>query len=119
MGSYTKVIYVAGAFRAKPDPNDQWQQTFNIRKAENAAWNVWAIGGVALCPHLNTRNFQGSLPDDIWLKGDMELLARCDAIFMVPGWEASTGATAERAFAVERGLVALDTQEDLRKYLEE
>ena len=94
------VLYVAGAFRSKSVPYSYWEQTLNIRKAEEVALRVWQSGAVAMCPHLNTINFQGAAPDDVWLEGDLELLRRCDGVVMVPGWKASSGACAERNEAV-------------------
>jgi hypothetical protein len=90
-----KLVYVAGPFRGA----DHWQIAQNIRKAEALAWEVWSAGYVAICPHLNTIHFQDSLPDDVWLEGDLELVRRSDAVLMVPGWERSEGARAEKVFA--------------------
>ncbi len=39
-----------------------------------------------------------------FLKRDFEWLAKCDAIFMLPGWESSTGANAELFVAHVTGL---------------
>lgn len=95
-----KVVYIAGPFRAA----NQWEQEQNIRRAEGYAFEVWKAGAVALCPHMNTRYWQGALPDQVWLDGDLELLSRCDAIFLVPGWEKSQGTRAELAFAESRNI---------------
>lgn len=86
-----KVVYVAGKFRG---PN-HWAIHENIRAAERVAHEVWKLGAVALCPHLNTIHFQDSLPDHIWLDGDLEMLARCDAVLTVDNWTDSAGAKAE------------------------
>src|SRR4051812_1651517 len=100
----TPVVYIGGPFRSKPDPHNQYVQTLNIRRAEALAHKVWSMGAAALCPHLNTANFQGSLPDQVWLDGDLALLAKCDAVLMTPDWEKSAGAKAEQTFALERGI---------------
>jgi hypothetical protein len=86
-----KSVYIAGRFRAP----SHWGIYQNIRQAENWALEVWRVGAAALCPHLNTQNFQGALPDHVWLEGDLKLLAQCDAVLMIPGWEKSEGAKAE------------------------
>lgn len=91
-----KVIYIAGPFRG---PNS-WEIEQNIRRAETLALEVWRAGFVALCPHTNTRFFQGAAPDDVWLLGDLELLRRCDAILMTKDWEKSIGAKTEHEFAI-------------------
>lgn len=95
-----KIIYVAGKFRGK----NAWEVFKNVRAAEEVAFQVASLGAMPLTPHLNTANFDGTLDDKFWLDGTMELLRRCDAVMMVPGWETSTGATAERREAERLGL---------------
>jgi len=73
---------------------------------------------LALCPHTNTRFFQGALPDDVWLKGDLALLSKCDAVVMTSRWARSTGATAEHNFARERGIPILYDDAELRLFIE-
>lgn len=90
-----KVIYIAGKFRG---PNS-WEIECNIRKAETLALQVWKAGAAALCPHANTRFFQGAAPDLVWLEGDLEMLSRCDGMVLVDNWRESEGAKAEVAHA--------------------
>lgn len=101
-----KVIYIAGPFRAlnADGSMNHWEQEQNIRRAEALALRVWQAGGAALCPHLNTRNFQGAASDHVWLDGDLAMLAKCDAVLMTPDWERSVGARSEHALATERGM---------------
>lgn len=97
-----KVVYIAGPFRAE----SAWGVEQNIRRAEELALEVWRTGkAAAICPHTNTRFFQGATPDDdVWLKGDIEILHRCDAVLLTPDWERSSGARAERKVAQEAGI---------------
>jgi hypothetical protein len=37
----------------------------------------------------------GICPDQWFLDGDIQMLRRCDAIYMIPGWETSQGAREE------------------------
>ena len=60
---------------------------------------MWRLGGIAICPHANTRFFQGALPDAVWLVGDLELLRRCDAVIVTGQWHRSEGTRAEINFA--------------------
>ena len=91
-----KVVYVAGPFRGK----DSWEMEQNIRRAEELALEVWRAGHAAICPHTNTRFFQGAAKDEVWLFGDLAILERCDAVLMTPNWERSEGAKAERQHAI-------------------
>lgn len=95
-----KVVYVAGPFRGP----DSWEIENNIRRAEALSLEVWRLGAAAVCPHTNTRFFQGAAPDHVWLDGDLAILAKCDAILMTPDWERSSGARAENQYAIERGI---------------
>lgn len=89
------VVYIAGKFRGA----NHWEQEQNIRAAESLALECWRRGYVAMCPHLNTRYFQGALPDDVWMEGDIYLLRKCDALLTVDNWENSIGACREVAEA--------------------
>jgi len=95
-----KVVYVAGAFRAKT----QWGIMQNVRRAEEASLRLWKLGYAVICPHTMTQHFQNECPDEVWLDGCLELLKRCDAIYMVNGWSFSEGSLAELNFAKELGL---------------
>ena len=97
-------VYCAGKFRAP----SHWGIVQNIRHAEVWALEVWKAGAAALCPHLNTANFQGALPDHTWLEGDLALLQQCDAVFMIPGWEQSEGAIEEKRVAVANDIPVFD-----------
>ncbi|MCP4967400.1 MAG: DUF4406 domain-containing protein [bacterium] len=90
-----KVVYIAGPFRGPT----AWDVERNIRRAEELAFEVANLGAMPLCPHTNTRFFDGTLTGDFWLRGTMELLRRCDAMILTPDGENSAGASAERVEA--------------------
>jgi len=92
-----KVIYVAGPFRGP----HAWAIEQNVRRAEAVAYEVFAAGHVALCPHTNTRFFDGALPDQVFIDGTLELMRRCDAVLVLPNWEQSMGTTGEILAAAE------------------
>lgn len=98
------VVYIAGPFRGA----HAWAVHQNIERAQAAAYRVWEAGMVALCPHNNTRHFDGTLTDQLWLEGALELMRRCDVVFMVAGWERSAGARAERQRAAACGMQVFD-----------
>lgn len=108
-----KVVYVAGPFRG----SDSWQVENNIRSAENAAFLVACLGAMPMCPHTMTRYFDGTLTDSFWLDGTMELLRRCDAIYMTGDWENSSGSVAEKAEAERLGLPVLLSQQELALWI--
>jgi len=89
------VVYVAGPYRAP----HAWAIEQNIRKAEELALKLWTRGVAAICPHANTRFYQGALPDELWLEGDLAIMRRCDAVVLVEGWEHSTGTLHEKDVA--------------------
>lgn len=96
------VLYVAGPYRA-PTPEGI---AANIQAAREVAIKLWAAGHFALCPHLNTANFEldSGLSDEMYLDGDLKILARCDGIVMLPTWTSSTGATGEHEYALAQGI---------------
>ena len=112
-----EVIYISGPYRSKWG---EWHVRQNIRKAENAAEFVWLNGGVALCPHKNTAGFGGlpGCPDEVWIQGDLELLRRCDAVWMVDGWRDSNGARREMELARQLGIPILYSREAVVKFIE-
>jgi len=73
----------------------------NIYRAEQAAIELWRRGWIVLCPHKNTAFFGGACDDQIWIDGGLELLERCDAIFMLKEWQGSEGAQKEYSRAVQ------------------
>lgn len=90
-----KIVYIAGPFRGPT----AWAIAENIRKAERWGECVTRYGHMPLIPHANTAHFHGLKDDQFWLDGTMELLRRCDAVLMIPDWEKSSGARAEKAEA--------------------
>jgi hypothetical protein len=108
-----KVIFISGPFRAPTE----LKRRENIRRAELAALSVWQSGAAAICPHLNTAHFDGSLPDEVFLNGDLSILAKCDAILMLDDWKRSAGATAERDFALSIGMMVLNDLNELAEWV--
>lgn len=95
-----KVIYISGAYRADNE-SDVFE---NIMRARAVAQGLWRAGWAVICPHTNTIFMGSMLSDSSFLEGDLELLKRCDAIYMLEDWEYSKGATIELAKARELGL---------------
>lgn len=109
------IIFISGPFRGRP--NLEWNRQQNIRLAESAALAVWRLGGVAICPHKNTEHFDGACPDEVFLEGDLQILERCDAVFLVGEWITSVGATYELGIAKKLNLAILYTPEEVSIYI--
>lgn len=102
------VAYIAGPYRA----DSHYGIHQNIASAEAVAMKYWRLGYAVICPHKNTAHFDGAMPDETWLKGDLEILKRCDVIVMMRGYKCSDGALAELKYARQHGLkIILDDGE--------
>lgn len=109
--SRVALLYVAGPYRS-PKMDGVFE---NIYRARSVAKKLWAMGAAVLTPHMNTAFLDGAVAegdDDVWLEGDLEMLRRCDALVLVPGWEASKGTAAERAFALAHDLPVFEAHEE-------
>lgn len=86
------VVYVAGAYRGA----NLLAVQQNIDRARDLAGALWAAGFTVLCPHLNAPLCLSDLiPDEEWLRRDLEMMARCDAVVVVPKSEESVGTVGE------------------------
>lgn len=113
-----KLVYVAGPFRAKSAYVEGCQDMFavqeNIMAAMKLGLEVARVPGLfPVIPHANTMFFTAAAPDAVWLDGDLEMLARCDAVIMTTDWKRSSGATAEHSFAINRGIPVFYTLHEL------
>lgn len=94
------LIYIIGPFRA----SNSWDMECNIRKAEEMSLQLWREGFAVVCPHTNTRFFQGAAPVENFLDGDKEILKRCDAALCIDGWKGSVGSICEVNYAKQKGI---------------
>ena len=108
-----KLIFISGPFRA----SNAWEIEHNIRQAEAIALELWRMGFAVICPHTNTRFFQGAAPDKIWLQGYLEMLRRCDAIYQMPNSSKSEGCKVELEFAKDHNTPIIDTLYAARLFL--
>ncbi len=101
-----KVVYVAGKYLG----NSDWETYNNIHKARVAAHRLWDEGYAVICPHANTAFFGG--PNEQakgsewmkWITGDLEILRRCDKIYLLNNWKDSKGAGIELNEAIKSHL---------------
>lgn len=77
----------------------------NIQQAAQAALELWQMGHTALTPHLNT-DFEGNhtISHARFVDGDLSLMAVCDCVLVLPGYETSRGAIREMAEAKRLGM---------------
>ena len=94
------LIYTAGKYRAKTE----YEVWVNIQTADYYGAELIKKGFFPVIPHKNTAFFGGLKDDKFFLDGTLEMLRRCDSIFMLPDWESSEGARNEHAEAQKLGL---------------
>lgn len=109
------LVYVAGRFSAPTRAGVE----ANIAKAVDVALSVATAGAFPVTPHANTAHpdFEKLQPYEFWIDGTLELLRRCDAVLMVPGWEESRGARGEREEAQRLGKPVFDTLGDFWRWM--
>ena len=109
-----KIIYVAGAYRNE-DANGVWD---NIIHARRVARQLWKMGLVAICPHMNTAFMDGyDILPKTFLEGDLELLRRCDGILMLSNWKQSEGAIREWEVAKELEIPVIYEADGLLEFI--
>ncbi len=96
---------MAGPYRAN-SWNGVWD---NVMHSRAEARKLWMQGWAVICPHANSIFMDGAEgeTDGVFLKGDIEILKRCDAIYMLKGFRSSVGAVEEYNAAQKYGLEIL------------
>jgi len=97
------VVYVAGPYRAETRAG----VTLNIQTARAVGLAAIRKGWSPIIPHANTGDLDVIDPDigdRFWLAATLELMTRCDAVLLCPGWERSAGTLAEIDAANQQGL---------------
>lgn len=105
-----EIAYVIGPYRSR---EGVFGLKKNIDKAEELAVELWKLGYAVICPHKNTAFFDGILPDEAWLEGDIEILKKCDLAVTVKGWENSSGSRDEVDFCKKNNIPVYFSLEEL------
>lgn len=92
-----RLIYIAGPLHAE----NMYKREQNIRHAEEAVLYLMKLGAAVHCPHSQSRYFDGALPEEKFIEADLEILKRCDALFLLTDWKSSKGANIELDFFSE------------------
>ncbi len=109
-----KIIYVAGKYTAWTKDKDKeldWSGIeHNIRTAEMKSIKLWRRGWAVITPHLNTAHYERYEDSELglsyktWIEGDLAILLKCDAMFVMKGWKTSKGTKGEIKFAKEHNI---------------
>jgi len=96
-----KLLYIGG-------PYSIGNTKENIRRAEMISVNLLRSGFHVITPHKNTAGYEkyedGNLTYETWLKLDLDILSRCDAIYVMVNSEDSQGVKKEIEFARAMGM---------------
>ena len=94
-----ELLYVAGAYHSDLPENI----AFNIAKAEKVSIELIRNGWDVFTPHKNTAGYERYEDKNInkrtWIDMDLNILARCDGIFVMDNWRTSAGTKEELKFA--------------------
>ena len=86
-----KILYIAGPYRAATI-----NKTYhNIHEARRRMEWAWVNGYIPICPHMNSAFIDGIVEDEVIFSGYCRLVAGCDVIMMIDGWEESNGSIEE------------------------
>lgn len=105
-------VYVAGPYR-HPLRSGVEQ---NIQRARTVGLQCCRKGWSPIIPHSNTGHLDAvdeTIGDEFWLASTMELMRRCDAVVLVPGWKESSGTRSEIQEAQIRGIPVYYVESDL------
>lgn len=92
----TPLVYIAGPYRA-----DKERAPARFREASR---RLWELGYVTHDPIACTGHLDGLYDNDEYVVRDLSVVERCDAIYLLDGWEDSDGARAEARTATDHGL---------------
>lgn len=102
------LVYVAGPYGDDPAPNTK-------RAMDVADW-MWGTGLIApIVPHLSILwDVVRPRGPEEWYDYDLAILARCDALFRMPG--TSDGANREVDFAMDSGIPVFKAETQLLEW---
>jgi len=106
------LVYVAGPLHTSGIELE------NCRRAILQAERLLSLGFAVVVPHLNSLwHFASPHPPAFFIENDLEILARCDAMFRLPG--ESKGSDAEEIFAGEHEIPVFRNEGDLLAWFNE
>ena len=97
------IVYTAGPYQEIKNDNGQCiiSKKHNIKVARLIAMDLWDDGYTVICPHLNTLDFEyfTVVTNKGFAERDLEIVAKMDALVMLPNWYLSKGAVFEKEHA--------------------
>lgn len=109
-----KLLYIAAPYRADTIVKLQ----HNIHEARKMAQYYWSKGYVVICPHLNSANFDGLIPDKSFMSGTKLMLSKCTHVAFHPKWSNSAGCVDEQMYSVRNKLTIYYTDmEKVNKFI--
>jgi nucleoside 2-deoxyribosyltransferase len=95
----TPLLYVAGPYSA----NETYSEQDHIKRAEQVSIQLIIQGFHVITPHKNTSGYEQYEDDNItfdtWIEMDLNILKRCDGIYLFGDWNHSKGAMVEYGYA--------------------
>ncbi len=96
-----KLLYIAGPYTIGNTKE-------NIRRAEMVSVNLLRSGFHVITPHKNTAGYEkyedGNITYETWIGMDLDILSRCDAVYVLMNSEESQGVKKEIEFARAVGM---------------
>jgi hypothetical protein len=112
-----KICYIAGPYTPHGDPEEAYLEVErNIARAREAAARLAQNGVGFFCPHLNSAHMEVMAPNtnhDFWMAIDFRILAVCDGLLLLPGWQSSQGSKQELEEAKRLGLPVFGSVSDV------
>jgi hypothetical protein len=104
------LVYLSGPITANEDGSVER----HVLSALAVYLDCVRLGIPAICPHLGAifPSAWTVVTYDQWLAQDFALIARCSHVLMLPGWERSRGARAEKGYAESIGVRVLENVTD-------
>lgn len=114
-------VYVAGRLtpRGISNPNPAIEYISNVRNMVRTGIELLLAGFTPYIPALDCLMFlllrdDEAISEEMIKMHSLLWLEVCDAVLVMPGWEHSSGARAEVAFATERNIPVFKSIDELR-----
>ena len=103
------LVYIAGRYRSSHNHSTKTQD--NMEAARYTGKLALERGWYPVIPHLNTSQQDSRQSPEFFLSATLTLLARCDAVLLVQGWQDSEGSLGEVKLATQKGMLIYQTAE--------